>query len=119
MDHDGKGITVSKGQITKPDVKLLIRWSEAAKRIRQLIEDEKYLSEEEMLYYREEEALRLDKERMEEQAREQEEAPSVTAAQVAAASVMIAAGNFHITDMAPGRGSAGEKYAANIAAIPA
>ena len=122
MDHDGKGITVSKGQITKPDVKLLIRWSEAAKRIRQLIEDEKYLSEEEMLYYREEEALRLDKERadkerMEEQAREQEEAPSVTAAQVAAASVMIAAGNFHITDMALGRGSAKEKYAANIAAI--
>ena len=131
VDYDGKGISITKGQITKPAVKVLLRWNKAAERIRQLIREEAYLTEEEMLLYqREEEERRLEEE---EAARRQEEAAAdtaedtqeeiltperVTVGIVAADAVMrVAAGNYHINNDTIGNGGPKEKFARNIAAI--
>ena len=43
-DHDGKGIRLEKGSIMEPYTKVLLSWKVVEKRIRKLIEEDKYLS---------------------------------------------------------------------------
>lgn len=43
-DHDAKGIKLQKGNIGKPYVEVLLSWKVVEKRIRKLIEEDKYLS---------------------------------------------------------------------------
>ena len=49
--HDGKGIKISRGSITKPDAELLLKWSAAEKRIGELIAADRYLNTAEKEYY--------------------------------------------------------------------
>ena len=43
-DHNGKGIRLEKGEIGSPYTKVLLSWKVVEKRIRKLIEEDKYLS---------------------------------------------------------------------------
>lgn len=43
-DHNGKGITLSKGSIFEPTAKILLTWAKVAERIRKLIETNRFLS---------------------------------------------------------------------------
>ena len=43
-DHNGKGIRLEKGQIGSPYTEVLLSWKAVEKRIRKLIEEDKYLS---------------------------------------------------------------------------
>lgn len=43
-DHNGKGIRLEKGQIGNPYAEVLLSWKAVEKRIRKLIEEDKYLS---------------------------------------------------------------------------
>ena len=45
-DHDAKGIKLKKGNIGKPYAEVLLSWNVVEKRIRKLIEEDKYLSPE-------------------------------------------------------------------------
>ena len=45
-DHNGKGIKLQKGSISKPYTEILLSWKVVEKRIRKLIEEDKYLSPE-------------------------------------------------------------------------
>ena len=45
-DHDAKGIKLKKGNIGKPYAEVLLSWKVVEKRIRKLIEEDKYLSPE-------------------------------------------------------------------------
>ena len=45
-DHDAKGIKLQKGNIGKPYAEVLLSWKVVEKRIRKLIEEDKYLSTE-------------------------------------------------------------------------
>lgn len=47
--HDSKGITITKGDLVKPDDEITVKWSDAAKRIRELIILDRYLSPQEKL----------------------------------------------------------------------
>lgn len=49
--HDHKGIKISVGSISNPDVSITLNWKKAAKRIAQLVEAERYLSPAEMEQY--------------------------------------------------------------------
>jgi N12 class adenine-specific DNA methylase len=51
--HDTKGIAFTKGNILEPDVQRMISWSEVEKRIRFLVENDRYLSAEEKANYSE------------------------------------------------------------------
>ena len=58
--HDAKGIRLSKGQISNPSLRTLVKWKQAASRIRQLIRMDDFLSPEELEKYEErQEAQRL------------------------------------------------------------
>ena len=51
-DHDGKGIRLKKEKwIGEIDVEILLKWSEVSKRINQLIQADRYLSQKEKEYY--------------------------------------------------------------------
>ena len=43
-NHDGKGISLEKGSIMEPYAKVLLPWKAVEKRIRKLIQEDKYLS---------------------------------------------------------------------------
>ncbi|MEG1869792.1 MAG: DNA helicase, partial [Oscillospiraceae bacterium] len=49
--HDGKGIKISKGSITKPDAEILLPWAKVAKRIGELISADRYLNDKEKSHY--------------------------------------------------------------------
>ena len=58
--HDAKGIRLSKGQISNPSLRTLIKWKQAASRTKQLIRMDDFLSPEELEKYEErQEAQRL------------------------------------------------------------
>ena len=58
--HDAKGIRLSKGQISNPSLRTLVKWKQAASRTRQLIRMDDFLSPEELEKYEErQEAQRL------------------------------------------------------------
>lgn len=58
--HDAKGLKLGKGKIGNPEVEVLLKWNKVAKRVRQLIRTDDYLSPEEMEKYEErQEAQRL------------------------------------------------------------
>ena len=50
-DHDGKGIRLRLGKITEPDAELLLTWTKVEKRIRELIQDDRYLNQAERENY--------------------------------------------------------------------
>ena len=52
-DHDGKGIRLEKGSIMEPYTKVLLPWKTVEKRIRKLIQEDKYLSPKAMEAYAE------------------------------------------------------------------
>ena len=64
-DHDFKGILLKKGDISKPYAEVLLSWKAVEKRIRRLIQEDKYLSaegKEACAEYREEQAqIKLEK----------------------------------------------------------
>ena len=45
IDYDGKGIRLTKGDLINPDIQILLKWSEVADYIEQLIRINKYLDE--------------------------------------------------------------------------
>ena len=49
--HDGKGIKISKGNISSPNASITLSWNKAAKRIAELIKLDRYLSAKEKAYY--------------------------------------------------------------------
>ena len=49
--HDGKGIKISRGSITKPDAELLLSWNKVEKRIGELIAADRYLNTAEKEHY--------------------------------------------------------------------
>ncbi|MEG0735649.1 MAG: DEAD/DEAH box helicase family protein [Longicatena sp.] len=49
--HDSKGITLTKGNLSNPDVKITIKWKDVAKRIQQLIALDYYLNPSEKKEY--------------------------------------------------------------------
>lgn len=51
--HDAKGIRLSKGQISNPSLRTLVKWKQAASRTRQLIRMDDFLSPEELEKYEE------------------------------------------------------------------
>ena len=58
-DHDFKGIELKKGNISEPYAQVLLSWKVVEKRIRKLVEEDKYLSpagKEAYAKYKEEEA---------------------------------------------------------------
>ena len=52
-DHDGKGIRLEKGSYGNPYAKVLLNWNVVEKRLRELIAEDKYLSAEGKVKYRE------------------------------------------------------------------
>ena len=52
-DHDGKGIRLEKGSYGNPYAKVLLNWNVVEKRLRELITEDKYLSAEGKVKYRE------------------------------------------------------------------
>ncbi len=52
-DHDGKGIRLEKGSYGNPYAKVLLNWNVVEKRLRELIAEDKYLSAEGKIKYRE------------------------------------------------------------------
>ena len=52
-DHDGKGIRLEKGSYGNPYAKVLLNWNVVEKRLRELINEDKYLSAEGKVKYRE------------------------------------------------------------------
>ncbi len=59
--HDGRGISLTKGSLMSPDAETLLTWSRAAKRIGALIAADRYLSDAEREYlpvYQEQQAAR-------------------------------------------------------------
>lgn len=52
-DHDGKGIRLEKGSYGNPYAKMLLNWNVVEKRLRELIAEDKYLSAEGKVKYRE------------------------------------------------------------------
>ena len=49
--HDSKGIQISRGKITHPDAEFLLKWNKAEKRIGELIDTGRYLSQKEIEHY--------------------------------------------------------------------
>lgn len=49
--HDGKGIQISRGNLSNPDASVLLSWSKVEKRIGELIAADRYLSEKEKERY--------------------------------------------------------------------
>lgn len=49
--HDGKGIKISKGNISSPNASITLSWNKAAKRIAELIKLDRYLSPKEKEHY--------------------------------------------------------------------
>ena len=52
-EHDGKGIRLEKGSYGNPYAKVLLNWNVVEKRLRELIKEDKYLSAEGKVKYRE------------------------------------------------------------------
>jgi len=134
--NDAKGLQLSKGKISNPDLSILLKWNKVAERIRQLVRTEDYLSPEEYAAYQErEEAQQLadmqelqsqlpDAELSEDAETEEPLFPDkqaitneLPAQEDSEISEPISAVNFHITDDALGRGTSKEKFRANIMAI--
>ena len=134
--NDAKGLQLSKGKISNPDISVLLKWNKVAERIRQLVRTEDYLSPEEYAAYQErEEAQQLadmqelqsqlpDAELSEDAETEEPLFPDqqaitneLPAQEDSEISEPISAVNFHITDDALGRGTSKEKFRANIMAI--
>lgn len=77
--HDAKGIRLSKGQISNPSLRTLVKWKQAASRTRQLIRMDDFLSPEELEKYEErQEAQRLADMEDIKQSLEMEEIPEET-----------------------------------------
>lgn len=60
-NHDGKGIKLTKGSFTSPDEEILLTWNRVAKRIGELIDVDRYLSDVEKAHlpvYQEEQQTR-------------------------------------------------------------
>ena len=49
--HDAKGIKISTGSISEPAAQVTVNWSKVAKRIGELIADNRYLNEKETAYF--------------------------------------------------------------------
>ena len=132
--HDAEGIRLSKGQIGNPSLTTLIKWKQAAVRIRQMIRMDDFLSPEELEKYEDrQEAQRLADMEEVKQSLGTEEAPEDNVADKAEEreqslkaefdpkqqelSVTIPAVDFHITDNRLGYGTSREKFRANLMAI--
>ena len=49
--HDPKGIKISRGRIMQPDAEVLLKWNKVEKRIGELIDAGRYLSQKEIEHY--------------------------------------------------------------------
>lgn len=135
-NHDGKGIELTKGRMNQPELRILIRWGNAADRIHRLIQDGRYLTAEDiaLLEAREREAsentgveetsetlegtTRLEEIPEEPESVEQvQDAETIQENELQPAMPRIPAGNYRITDDRIGFGGPKEKFAWNIAAI--
>lgn len=131
--HDAKGIRLTKGQISNPSLRTLVKWKQAASRTRQLIRMDDFLSPEELEKYEErQEAQRfadmeemeqpfgtaeIEKVHVEDNTEESERISNELEPSEQALSVEISPVNFHITDDQLGHGTAKEKFRANVMAI--
>ncbi len=51
-DHDGKGVTLTRGRLTKPDAQVLLSWAKVQRRIGELLSADRYLDNAEKEKYR-------------------------------------------------------------------
>ena len=51
-DHDSKGVTLTRGRLTKPDAQVLLSWAKVQRRIGELLEANRYLGKAENEQYR-------------------------------------------------------------------
>ena len=140
-NHDGKGISLEKGSIMEPYAKALLPWKAVEKRIRELVNEDKYLSPEEKEAYaqykmeqaQKELAVPSDAGESEIDAAEYDvwlpaedietpfDEPKPDGIMHGGDAGQDVAGyeakNFHITDDKLGAGSVKEKFRRNIAAI--
>lgn len=127
ISYDAKGLRLSKGKIGDPDVTILLKWKDAAERVRQLVRSGGYLPPEEIEERRErqeaQELAGLEEAREQEGPtgtgseavqNEPEEADGLQGRQAGEAAPAV---NFHITDDRLGQGTPKEKFRANIKAI--
>ena len=63
-NHDAKGISLTKGDLMAPDLAMLLSWTQVEKRVRELVAEGKYLSEEELAGFQQSQ-LEKAKERLE------------------------------------------------------
>ena len=134
-DHNAKGLKLQKGIIGNPYAEVLLSWNVVAKRIRQLVKEDKYLSQEGKEAYarykmqpqkKEPAAYEAEEDYLNEMAEKNidgyEEIPLETDIKVPEEASepepdKTRAVNFRITDSNLGIGSAKEKFRRNIEAI--
>ena len=130
-DHDAKGLKLQKGIIGNPYAEVLLSWNVVAKRIRQLVKEDKYLSQEGKEAYARYKMQQQKKEPAEYEAKEEylnenidgyEEIPlkpDIKEHEKASEPEPDKTGavNFHIIDSNLGIGTAKEKFRRNIEAI--
>ena len=116
-DYDAKGIKLSKGSIFTPDAEVLLSWQVVAKRIGELIKEDRYLTpaaKEKYTQYKQEQkekALQQAKEELDEVIGEPEVLLENNVSED------ISAENYVISDMELGVGTAKEKFQRNVEAI--
>jgi N12 class adenine-specific DNA methylase len=110
-DHNAKGIKLTKGNIMEPYATAVLKWNVVEKRIRELVNEDKYLTEVEKKAlesrYMEEASEQLTGNTLKQET-ENIDAPEIDKTD---------AQNFHITDDRLGAGGAKEKFRRNITAI--
>ena len=118
-DHNFKGISLKKGDLSEPYADVLLSWKVVENRIRKLIQEDKYLSPEAKEAYAEYKKAQARKELAAQTEPEQDISgePGQAAPEKAAQIDKSNAANFHITDDALGIGSAKEKFRRNAEAI--
>ena len=145
-DHNSKGITLTKGDIVAPDVRLHLGWIATAEHVHRMIAEGRYLSAKELTIYEEEQQKKAETETLaseitfaagelaqQEAVTEEGYEREATDEAVQEEAIIeqeqqearereedvrrILAGNFRITDELLGWGGPKEKFAMNIAAI--
>ncbi len=123
-DHSAKGIKISKGDIMNPDAEILLNWKVVAKRISELVYEDKYLTKEQLAQYEQKQLeevqaeLTIESHEAESGADGRRAFPHLNdepKAEQPQQSQIV--NNYHITDFNLGVGAPKEKYQRNVEAI--
>lgn len=123
-DHSAKGIKISKGDIMNPDAEILLNWKVVAKRISELVYEDKYLTKEQLAQYEQKQLEEVQAE-LTIESHEAESGADVESVFPHLSDELKAeqdkqsqkVENYHITDYDLGVGTSKEKYQRNVEAI--